>query len=147
MVELLELVALVAAALFAGAALYINVAEHPARSLLDAQSAVAQWAPSYHRATWMQVPLALASAAAGIAVWLIVGEVAWLAGAVLIGAVVPFTFIGVMPTNRLLLAIHAKRSADDDARALLARWNRLHAVRTLLSLGATALYAWLVVRT
>ena len=145
MVELLELVALVAAALFAGAALYINVAEHPARSLLDARSAVAQWAPSYHRATWMQAPLALASAAAGIAVALFEGELAWLAAAVLIGAVVPFTFVGVMPTNRRLLAINAERSADD-ARALLARWNRLHAVRTLLSLGATALYAWLVAR-
>ena len=146
MVELLELVALVAAALFAGAALYINVAEHPARSLLDAQSAVAQWAPSYHRATWMQAPLALASAAAGIAVALIERELAWLVAAVLIGAVVPFTFVGVMPTNRRLLAINMERSGDD-ARALLARWNRLHGVRTLLSLGATALYAWLVVRT
>ena len=146
MVELLELVALVAAALFAGAALYINVAEHPARSLLDAQSAVAQWAPSYHRATWMQAPLALASAAAGIAVALFERELAWLVAAVLIGAVVPFTFVVVMPTNRRLLAFNIERSGDD-ARALLARWNRLHAVRTLLSLGATALYAWLVVRT
>lgn len=144
MIELLESVALVAAALFAGAALYINVAEHPARSLLDARSAVAQWAPSYHRATWMQAPLALASAAAGVAVWLIVGELAWLVAGVLIGAVVPFTFIGVMPTNRRLLAIDGARSTDD-AQALLGRWNRLHAVRTLLSLGATALYAWLVV--
>lgn len=144
MIALLESVALVAAALFAGAALYINVAEHPARSLLDARSAVAQWAPSYHCATWMQAPLALASAAAGVLVWLVVGELAWLVAAVLIGAVVPFTFIAVMPTNRRLLAINGEQSTDD-ARALLARWNRLHAVRTLLSLCATALYAWLVV--
>ena len=146
MLELAEFVALVAAALFAGAALYINVAEHPARSLLDARSAVAQWAPSYHRATFMQAPLASASAAAGIVVCLLEGELAWLVAAVLIGAVVPFTFIGVMPTNRNLLAIDAERSADE-ARRLLARWNRLHAVRTLLSLAATAMYAWLVVRT
>jgi hypothetical protein len=143
-VALLELVALVAAALFAGAALYINVAEHPARSLLDARSAVAQWAPSYHRATWMQAPLALASAAAGVVVSLLEGELAWLVAAMLIGAVVPFTFVGVMPTNRRLLVVNSERTADD-ARALLARWNRLHAVRTVLSLGATALYAWLVV--
>lgn len=77
---------------------------------------------------------------------LIERELAWLVAAVLIGAVVPFTFVGVMPTNRRLLAINMERSGDD-ARALLARWNRLHAVRTLLSLGATALYAWLVART
>jgi Domain of unknown function (DUF1772) len=145
-VKLLEFVALVAAALFAGAALYINVAEHPARSLLDARSAVAQWAPSYHRATFMQAPLALASAAAGFVVWAVEGELAWLVAALLIGAVVPFTFIGVMPTNRRLLAIDAQRNADG-ARALLARWNRLHAVRTVLSLCATAVYAWLAFRT
>jgi hypothetical protein len=146
MVELAQSVALVAAALFAGAALYINVAEHPARSVLAAPSALAQWAPSYHRATWMQAPLALASAAAGILVWLLAGGLAWLVAAVSIGAVVPFTFIAVMPTNRRLLAIDAGRSADE-ARALLVRWNRLHAVRTFLSLCATALYAWLVVVT
>ena len=145
MVALFELVALVAAGLFAGAALYINVAEHPARSLLDVRSAVAQWAPSYHRATWMQAPLALASAAAGIGVWLLEGELGWLVAAVLIGAVVPFTFIAIMPTNRRLLALDAERYADE-VRTLLARWGRLHAVRTLLSLCATALYAWLVVQ-
>jgi hypothetical protein len=144
LVELAKFVALVAAALFAGAALYINIAEHPARSFLDARSALAQWAPSYRRATWMQAPLALLSAAAGIVVWLVEGELAWLAAAVSIGAVVPFTFVAVMPTNRRLLALDAERSSEE-ARVLLARWSRLHAVRTLLSLAATAVYAWLTV--
>jgi hypothetical protein len=92
----------------------------------------------------MQAPLALLSAAAGIVVWLVEGELAWLAAAVSIGAVVPFTFVAVMPTNRRLLALDAERSSEE-ARVLLARWSRLHAVRTLLSLAATAVYAWLTV--
>ena len=44
------------ASLFAGAALYINVAEHPARMLLEMRIAALQLATSYRRATWMQAP-------------------------------------------------------------------------------------------
>lgn len=60
MLVLLKLIAIISAAMFAGAALYINVAEHPARMELDTRFAAAQWAPSYRRATWMQAPLAVA---------------------------------------------------------------------------------------
>ena len=40
---LLKCVATFAAAMFAGAALYVNVSEHPARMTLDTRFAVAQW--------------------------------------------------------------------------------------------------------
>jgi len=59
MLSVLKFIAVLAATLFAGAALYINVAEHPARMSLKTKSAAAEWAPSYRRATWMQAPLAL----------------------------------------------------------------------------------------
>jgi hypothetical protein len=61
MLVLLKFIATFAAAMFAGAALYVNVAEHPARMTLDTRFAAAQWAPSYRRATWMQAPLSLLS--------------------------------------------------------------------------------------
>ena len=70
MLELWQFLAIVSTALFAGAALYINVAEHPARMLLETRHAVRQWAPSYQRATLMQAPLALIGLATGIAAWL-----------------------------------------------------------------------------
>ena len=143
MIAFARFIALVAAALFAGAALYINWAEQPARLRLDTRHAVRQWAPSYQRATLMQAPLAVASCLAGVVAWLLGSGDGWLVAAVLIGSVVPFTLVGVMPTNRRLLS-PALDPDSSEARALLVRWGRLHAVRTALSLAATVLDAWLV---
>src|ERR671936_1267597 len=104
MLSAFQFIAALSAALFAGAAIYINVAEHPARMTIDTRSAAVQWAPSYQRATWMQAPLAIVSFLAGLGAWLLGGGVLWLVAALLIGAVVPFTFIVIMPTNQRLLA-------------------------------------------
>ena len=141
----LQITAAFCAALFAGAALYINVAEHPARMVLDTRHAALQWAPSYERATWMQAPLALLSLLAGTAASLMGGGAGWLGAAVLIGAVVPFTFVVILPTNHALLAPD-RDLASDETRALLERWARLHAVRTALSLAATVVYLVLLSR-
>jgi len=141
----LQITAAFCAALFAGAALYINVAEHPARMVLDTRHAALQWAPSYERATWMQAPLALLSLLAGTAASLMGGGAGWLGAALLIGAVVPFTFVVVLPTNHALLAPD-RDLASDETRVLLERWARLHAVRTALSLAATAVYLVLLSR-
>jgi uncharacterized membrane protein len=141
----LQITAAFCAALFAGAALYINVAEHPARMVLDTRHAALQWAPSYERATWMQAPLALLSLLAGTAASLMGGGAGWLGAAVLIGAVVPFTFVVILPTNHALLAPD-RDLASDETRVLLERWARLHAVRTALSLAATAVYLVLLSR-
>lgn len=66
--------------------------------------------------------------------------------ALLIGAVVPVTLIGIMPTNKALLA-PGRDLGTAETRALLEHWARLHAVRTLLSLCATILYVYLAVGT
>jgi len=61
MIDILQFLAAFCAALFAGAALYICVAEHTARMQFDTRAAAEQWAPSYKRATWMQASLAMVS--------------------------------------------------------------------------------------
>ncbi len=142
MLAFLTFVATFAAALFCGAALYINVAEHPARMTLDTRSAATQWAASYRRATWLQAPLALLSLIAGLGVWLLGGGLGWALAAVLIGAVIPFTFLGIMPTNKALLTPDRDLSGEEP-RLLLGRWAKLHAVRTVLSAAATILYVYL----
>jgi Anthrone oxygenase len=139
--EALQSIATFCGALFAGAALYINFVEHPARLSLDTAAAVAQWAPSYQRATLMQAPLAVVGFLAALGIWLLGGGAIWLAASVLIGAVVPFTFLGIMPTNHKLLAPNRDR-ASPETRALLQKWGWLHGVRTALSIIATALMLW-----
>jgi hypothetical protein len=142
LIIILKFVAVLSAALFAGAALYINVVEHPARMGLDTRAAAMQWAPSYGRATWLQAPLAIASLFCGVAVWLLGSGVGWLVAALLIGAVVPFTFAIIMPTNHKLLTPD-RDLASSETRALLQRWGQLHAVRTVLSFAGTVIYLWL----
>ncbi|HEY2676181.1 MAG TPA: DUF1772 domain-containing protein [Steroidobacteraceae bacterium] len=141
MVQVVEFIAVVTAAIFAGAALYINLVEHPARMLLETKSAALQWAPSYRRATWMQAPLALLSFGTGLLSWSLGGGLPWAVGALLIGAVVPVTLLIIMPTNKLLLE-PGRDLGSTQTRTLLEKWARLHGIRTALSLLATAVYVW-----
>ena len=62
------------AGLFAGAAIYINAVEHPARLACGTEVAVRQFAPSYHRATVMQASLAVMGCLTGLwSAWLLDG--------------------------------------------------------------------------
>ena len=139
MLSTLEIIATLTATLFAGAALYINVAEQLGRMALEARMVVMQWAPSYKRAARLQAPLAVVSFVSGTMAWWLSGTEAWLIGALLIGVVVPFTFLVVMPTNRKLLDPNRDLSSAE-THDLLDKWNKLHAVRTVLSLAASVVY-------
>jgi uncharacterized membrane protein len=74
-----------------------------------------------------------------MAFWLTSGEIAWLAGTLLIFAVIPFTLIAILPTNNKLLDPNPDRRSDA-TRALLQKWARLHAVRSNPSLAASIVF-------
>jgi hypothetical protein len=134
-----EFVAVLAATLFAGAAIYLSVAEHPARMQWGTDLAATVFGPSYRRAAVMQGTLALTSAIGGIGAWLQGVSWGWLAGAALIFAVVPFTLIAIMSTNRKLLN-HKLDRTSDGTRRLLEHWGTLHAFRSALSLFAGVIF-------
>src|SRR5262245_26970602 len=133
------------AGLFAGAAVYISFVEHPARVGCGTALAVTQFGPSYKRATVMQVPLALVGAASAIVRWEQGGGLGWLVGGVLLASVVPFTLLVILPTNHRLLDPSLDKTSPE-AGALLARWGRLHAVRSALSLAAFASFLVLMAK-
>jgi Anthrone oxygenase len=133
--------ALIAAAAFTGAAIYVTVAEQPARLALDDEALLTQWQWSYPRASVMQASLAVVSALLGTAAYWSSGDWRWLAGAALIFANLPFTILVILPTNKRLQAL-PPAAADGSTRRAIETWARLHLVRDALGLSATAIYLW-----
>jgi len=136
-----QLFAIVSAALFTGAAIYINVAEQPARLCLDNKALLAQWKPSYTRGFAMQASLALASALFGLLAFWLSRDWRWLVGALLIFANWPYTLLVILPVNKRLEATAAEL-ANAETRALVETWGRLHAVRGALGCAAMLMYVW-----
>lgn len=131
--------ALIVAAVFAGAAVYINIAEHPARRGLDDRSMLIQWKPGYKRGFAMQASLAVAGFLLGLLAWWQADGWLWLAGALVLIANWPFTLLVMMPVNNKLMATDPT-AAGPDSRELLEKWARLHAVRTALGFAATLVF-------
>ena len=129
---LFELLAIVCAGLFAGAALYITFVEHPARLECGTALAATEFGPSYRRATVMQASLAAMGLVAATVAWVQGRGVLVLVGGLLLGIVIPFTLLVILPTNQRLLRPDLDRGSAE-ARQLLQRWGRLHAVRSATS--------------
>ncbi len=121
--------------LFAGAALYLNLVEHPARMECGTELAATEFPPSYPRATVLQVSLALIGAL----------SLSWLIAAGLLLSGIPFTLFFILPTNKQLLDASLDRRSEK-AHLLLTRWGRLHAVRTVVSLAALVLFLMLLAK-
>jgi len=126
--------AIVAAALFTGAALYVSVVEQPARLLLGDQPLLTEWKTSYKRGALMQAPLALVGFLLGLLAWWQTGNWMWITGALLMLANWPCTLLVIKPVNDRLMATE---TAGSETRTMIVRWGSLHALRTAFGAAAT----------
>jgi len=133
--------ALTMAAVFTGAAIYINVAEQPARLQLDNRSLLAEWKLAYKRGYMMQASLAVAGGLFGLVAFLSSLDLRWLLAAVVLLANWPYTIYVIVPTNRLLMDTPPE-AATAETRRMLERWGALHAGRSALGLVATLIFLW-----
>ena len=142
--QIAEFVSVLSCSLFAGAAIYISLVEHPARMECGVEIPATEFSPSYRRATIMQATCAAVGLLSSIAAWLAGATFWWLVAGVLLGSVIPFTLIVILPTNKRLLSPTLDRRSAETGR-LLARWGSLHAVRSILSGLALLLFLYLAI--
>jgi Domain of unknown function (DUF1772) len=144
--QIAEFLAVLSCSLFTGAAVYISLVEHPARMECGVEIAATEFPPSYRRATVMQATLAALGLLSSIAVWLTGATFWWLVGGVVLGAVIPFTLIVILPTNKKLLSPTPERQSTETER-LLVRWGALHAVRSVVGVVALLLFLYALIFT
>lgn len=143
---ILEALATLSAGLFSGAAIYINLVEHPARMECGTEFAVREFGPSYRRASILQATLAAVGFLSAVGIWFTRSSISWLIGGIILGAVIPFTLIVIFPTNKQLLDSSLDKNSPL-AAALLRRWAWLHAVRSVLSFISFLMFVYLLARS
>ena len=127
--------ALVVAAIYSGAALYVSFVEQPALLALDDRAALAGWKIALKRGALLQPPLVTLGFLLGLVAWIETHAAGEMLGALLMLAAIPWTVAMILPVNKALAAT-APEAAGERSRAQIQRWYALHSVRTALGLLA-----------
>jgi hypothetical protein len=119
--QLAEFAAVLSCGLFAGAAVYISLVEHPARMECGVEVAAAEFPPSYAGQLSCKRPWRSWELISSIAAWLAGATFWWAVAGVLLGSVIPFTLFVILPTNKQLMSPALDRRSAQTG-LLLARW-------------------------
>lgn len=135
----LEVLSTVAAGVFVGGALYINVVEHPARMTLnDTKACHKEWMESFDRAKVFQSRLALVSALSGAGAYYCNPKkgLPYLIGGGLLASIIPYTIFILKPNS--IDPIYDKditsKKSEGVIRETIDKWNSYHMVRSFISL-------------
>ena len=140
----LGLFAFAAACAFAGAALYINVVEQPARLTLNARAMVREWTPSNRRGFIMLSMLAIASSILAYTDYARTGDVRWIIGGTIMLATWAYAYFVIVPVNISLFALEQGGSALT-LRELMRDWGLLEWGHTAIGLWASGVFAWALI--
>lgn len=123
--------------IFSGAALYINVCEHPARMQLNNNEAVLQWQPSYVRAFAMQASLMVIVAITGFLLYFKYASDFIFAFSASVAVIIwLYTLFVMLPTNNTIMRMKtSEERSEERARTLLNSWNVMHLARTLAGIA------------
>jgi anthrone oxygenase-like protein len=133
------LLALIAAAMFFGAALYINLVEQPARLTLGDRAMMSEWIPSNRRGFLMLAICAIAAALLAYVDFSRTADTRWLIGAVVMLFSLPYAFYVMLPTTILLGGTPA---AGDETRGLMRDWGLLEWAQAAIGLCGCAIFGW-----
>ena len=133
-------IALVFAAAFAGAAVYVNWVEQPARLALDGEALLSEWTPSDRRGVALLAGFALAAAVAGFLAYFESEDVRWVFGALIIISSWPYAFFVMAPLNNQILSLRGHDVAA--ARALVRQWGMVESGFAAIGVLAVAMFLW-----
>jgi hypothetical protein len=134
--------ALVFAAAFTGASLYVNWVEQPARLALEDAALLGEWGPSDSRGITLLAGVALAGAILGFVSYFESQDVRWVFGALIIIASWPYAFFVMSPLDN---QIRSLRGGDvSAARALVRQWGIVEQGLTAIGLVATVIFLWVI---
>lgn len=130
--------------LFAGSALYVGFVDPCVRdSHKDQREQLTHWSAMYNQSKIPMAALATLSTLFGANAYRITKEPMWIYGTLAIFAVLPFTFLAIMPTNRRLaedLSTARTGSSSQSVADRLGQWVWKHRVRALLAVTAAVLF-------
>jgi hypothetical protein len=136
------LIALVFAAAFAGAAIYVSWVEQPARMALDEEALLSEWGPSDSRGVALLLAFSLVAAAAGFIAYFGSQDVRWVFGALIVIASWPYAFFVMAPLNNQILSLRGRDVAA--AQALIRQWGLIETGFAGIGVLAVAMFLWVL---
>src|SRR5271166_47843 len=133
-------IALAFAAAFAGAAVYVNWVEQPARMALDGEALLDEWAPSDSRGVALLAAFALVAAVAGFIAYFESDDVRWVFGALIVISTWPYAFFVMAPLINQILSL--KGGDVSAARALVRQWGLIESGFAAIGVAAVAMFLW-----